>query len=86
MPSRVDRQAFWKSLIISIHSAAVACFRGTLPPPLSRLPMKLSLSTSGDATSRSICVICPIFSASVIRPRRSATRASTGLLASLYSK
>src|SRR3954451_4897587 len=49
---------------------------GTEPPPDSRLP-RLSLvilAVSVSTAARSACVIWPIFSASVIRPRRSATR------------
>src|SRR3954454_10998788 len=52
---------------------------GTEPPPDSRLP-RLSLvilAVSVSTAARSACVIWPIFSASVIRPRRSATRCFT---------
>lgn len=41
-------------------------------------------STSGEATERSICVICPIFSGRVMRERRSSTRSSTLRPGSLY--
>lgn len=49
------------------------------------LPTKYFSITAEVALARSICDIWPIFSASVIRARRSVTRASTGLVASLYS-
>ena len=53
---------------------------GTDPPPDSTLP-RLSvviLVVSASMPPRSAWVIWPIFSASVIRPRRSATRWPTG--------
>ena len=53
---------------------------GTEPPPDSTLP-RLSVvifEVSASTLARSACVIWPIFSASVIRPRRSATRWPTG--------
>jgi hypothetical protein len=40
--------------------------------------------TSAVALALSICDICPIFSSSVIRPRRSCTRSLMGCFASLY--
>ena len=49
---------------------------GTEPPPDSTLP-RLSVvifAVSASTLARSACVIWPIFSASVIRPRRSETR------------
>lgn len=49
-----------------------------------REPMNWERRTAGEATERSIWVIWPIFSARVIRERRSLTRASTGRVGFLY--
>jgi hypothetical protein len=53
---------------------------GTEPPPESTLPSlsRVIFVVSVSTSARSACVIWPIFSASVMRDSRSATRACTG--------
>ncbi len=53
---------------------------GTDPPPERMDPKPYCVISVGSALTkrRSVCVIWPTFSASVIRPRRSLTRCLTG--------
>src|SRR5262245_9136235 len=57
---------------------------GAEPPPDSSEPSRNCVICALFTDARSACVICPIFSSSVIRLIRSLTRVATGKLGSLY--
>ena len=73
----------WKRSTMSAHAFGVFSV-GVEPPPDRIEPMFPVLITLGSASTRwrSVCVIWPIFSSSVIRDRRSLTRLETGWRAS----
>src|ERR1700755_1352472 len=69
---------------MSCQPAGVFCV-GVEPPPDRIEPrLYLAMSLLEGSARRSACVIWPTFSASVIRPRRSETRWSTGSELSRY--
>jgi hypothetical protein len=75
IPSRVSSAARWNESTVSAQALGVFC-AGTEPPPDSTLPRAYVVTRLGSAatSARSAWVIWPTFSASVIRPSRSATR------------
>jgi hypothetical protein len=86
MPRRVLSACSWNSLTMSTQASGVFGV-GVEPPPESTDPsISSAINVGSSATApRSACVIWPIFSSSVIRPRRSLTRLATGWLALRYA-
>src|SRR3954449_8634526 len=87
MCSRVLSAWAWNWLTIAAQAAGVLGV-GVEPPPDNTDPRFHWAITvgSGATAARSAWVICPIFSASVMRPSRSATRRSIGTRASRYGR
>src|SRR5665647_3362729 len=85
MCKRVANSACWKRSTMSAQAVGVF-WLGVDPPPDRMLPrFQVVMGVASAYTwPRSVCVIWPTFSASVIRASRSATRLVTGRLASLY--
>src|SRR6185503_20955615 len=66
-----------KPLIISAQPSGVLFPLGEPPPPLKMEPIKYLVMSPGLMLFFSTCVICPIFSSSVMRASKSSTCAST---------
>ena len=79
MCRRVASAARWKRSTMSAHARGLLGV-GTEPPPDSTLPtLQVVINESLLETEpRSVWVICPTFSSSVIRFRRSSTRVRSG--------
>ena len=76
-----------RCLLEAIHHVgpALRCVRGRRPPPpLSTPPMKRSATARGSMLFFSTSVICPIFSARLMRGSRSSTRSSGASVGSRY--
>ena len=79
---RVASAASWKVSTMSAQAFGVLGV-GTEPPPDSTLPVGVGhLAGSSETSALSALIIRPTFSASDIRPRRSATRTAVGWLGS----
>src|SRR5688572_9983544 len=74
---RVARASFWKPSTIAYQSLTVL-LAGEPPPPLRMEPIKYLVIFPGRMLFFSTCVICPIFSSSVICSNKAATRCSIG--------
>src|SRR3954466_9096205 len=83
MPSGVASAPRWKLSYMSAQPVAVLG-DGAEPPPDSTEPIRNCVIWALLIDIRSAWVIWPIFSSSVIRLIRSATRVATGWLGSLY--